>query len=515
MAFQTPQYRISKLLEWAANGQIQLPDFQRDYKWDDERIRQLLVTILRGHPMGVFMVLETGSDQVRFKPKPIMGVTGPLGSPKYLLLDGRQRMTSLYQALTGLGAVQTEDDRKKKLARRYFLDVERALGGGRDQDEAVLSIPADGVVRENFGRDVVLDVSTHERQIEAGLIPFPALFSDDATGWLLDYMNAGGPEDVVRRSVVFKAFNTQVVKQVGSYEVPAIELDNSTSKAAVATVFEKVNTGGLALDVFELLTATFAGDPDYYTEHGTDFRLGEDWELTESVVAAHPVLAGFQRTDFLQAVTLLVTLRRHDADLALGKPKPSATSARREDILRLDLREYVEYAPKVRSSLSWVAQFFTSQHIHTANLLPYRTVAVPLAVLRVILGETIDTYGIRDRIRQWYWCGVLGELYGSTTETRFARDTEQVPLWARAGVTAADISAPDTVKAAGFFESRLHSLKTRNSAAYKGVYALLMSPGCKDWKLDKAIEHANYLGAPGRHPPHLPQSVVREERHRP
>jgi hypothetical protein len=493
MGFQTPQFKISTLLEWTASGQIQLPDFQRDYKWDDERIRQLLVTVLRGHPMGVVMLLETGSDQVRFKPKPIMGVVGQVGDPKYLLLDGQQRMTSLYQSLTGNGVVNTEDDRKKKLTRRYFLDVEKSLGSAGDQDDAVMSLPEDGVLRENFGRDIVLNVSTHDQQIETGMIPFTALFGDDATGWLLDYMNAGGPEDLPRRSVVFKAFNTRVLKEVSNYEIPAIELDNTTSKQAVATVFEKVNTGGLALDVFELLTATFAGDPDYFAKHGTDFRLGDDWNLTETVVAAHPVLAGFQRTDFLQAVTLLATLRRHDADIALGKSKPAATSARREDILRIDLVEYLECAPKVRSSLSWVAQFFTSQHIHTANFLPYRTVAVPLAVFRVILGETIDTYGIHDRIRQWYWCGVLGELYGSSTETRFARDTEQVPVWARAGVAATDVPAPDTVKGAGFFESRLLSLKTRNSAAYKGIYALLMSQGCKDWKLDKGIEHANYL----------------------
>ena len=61
----------------------------------------------------------------------------------------------------------------------------------------------------------------------------------------------------------FKDFNTKVLKPVGTYNIPAIELDKHASKAAVATVFEKVNTGGLPLNVFELLTATFAGDGSY------------------------------------------------------------------------------------------------------------------------------------------------------------------------------------------------------------------------------------------------------------
>lgn len=45
MGFQTPLYELSDYLKWTTNGKIQLPDFQRSYKWEDERIRQLLVTI--------------------------------------------------------------------------------------------------------------------------------------------------------------------------------------------------------------------------------------------------------------------------------------------------------------------------------------------------------------------------------------------------------------------------------------------------------------------------------------
>lgn len=64
---------LEKFLERTNNGSIQLPDFQRGYKWDEERVRQLLITVLRGHPMGVVMLLETGNDQIRFKPRPVEG----------------------------------------------------------------------------------------------------------------------------------------------------------------------------------------------------------------------------------------------------------------------------------------------------------------------------------------------------------------------------------------------------------------------------------------------------------
>lgn len=494
MGFQTPQFKIGTLLEWATTGKLQLPDFQREFKWDDERIRQLLVTILRGHPMGVIMILQTGGEQFRFKPRPIAGVTGAVGAPQYLLLDGQQRLTSLVQSLTGGGVVDTDGDRNEKLTRRYFLDIEKSLGTAADQEDAVLSVPEDGVVRENFGRDVVRDLSTREGQIANGFMPFTALFNNTATGWLLEYMQAGGPDDLARRSATFTAFNNAVLTQIGTYEIPAIELDNATTKEAVATVFEKVNTGGLALDVFELLTATFAGDVDYYREHGDDFRLMDDWRETESVIGHHPALEGLKRTDFLQAVTLLTTLARRTDHLATGRSRPAATSARREDMLQLDLDDYIHWAGQVRAALPWVAAFYTSHHIHTSRDVPYRTQTVPLAVLRVLLGKDIDLIPVARRISRWYWCGVFGELYGSTTETRFARDVEQVPGWARAAMQGEDAPEPATVREANLVESRLMSLRTRLSAAYKGVYALLMAKGCRDWLEDKVIDHASFNG---------------------
>jgi len=73
VGFQTPQYKLATLLEDVGDGTIQLPDFQRGYKWDEERIRSLLVTIMLGYPLGVIMLLETGGDHVRFQPKPIEG----------------------------------------------------------------------------------------------------------------------------------------------------------------------------------------------------------------------------------------------------------------------------------------------------------------------------------------------------------------------------------------------------------------------------------------------------------
>lgn len=484
MGFQTPQYKLAKLLEWAGDGTIQLPDFQRGYKWEEERIRSLLVTVCLGHPLGVIMLLETGSDQVRFKPKPIEGAPPATAavSPDKLLLDGQQRLTSLYQAMAGTGVVATKDGRNMLTERRYYLDIAKAIEGPESRDDAVTSVPRDGVVRTNFNRDIVLDVSTPEKERVAGLFPLRLVYDQgEAMSWLFEY------EDVAQR----KAFLTDVLQPMLSYELPAIELDKSTTKAAVATVFEKVNTGGLSLNVFELLTATFAGDAAYYAGHGTDFRLNDHWQETEALLAKHPVLAGFANTDFLAGVTLLASQRRNQASKTDRRP-PQIT-ARKEDIFKLRLEEFLQWAQPLRDGLEWAAAFLSDQHIHAANYVPYRTQIVPLAVFRVIMGTEADLHGVRQRLAQWFWCGVLGELYAGATETRFARDVEQVPPWALGAVNVGRMPpVPATIMDAAFQESRLLSLRTRNSAAYKGIYALLMASGAKDWKQDKKFDHTQY-----------------------
>lgn len=477
MGFQTPLYELSEYLEWTNSGRIQLPDFQRGYKWEDERIRSLLVTVLRSHPLGVVMLLKTGNDQVRFKPKPLEGTEAEAQTePEFLLLDGQQRLTSLTQALSGDGVVATKDDRGKLLDRKYFVEIETALDGEDRIDEAVRSIPADGVVRSNFGRDVDLDLSTAKLQQEQGFFPLSLLFSGDVTSWLFELPD---------RELASK-FNEAVIRPTLTYNIPAIELGSETSKAAVATVFEKVNTGGLELNVFELLTASFAGDPEYFAEHGEDFRLNDDWVEAQEKFAGQDTLGYLENTDFLQAVTLLATRKRN---LEHVGPKPPGISARREDVLKLSLGEYLEWVEPLREAFLWASNFLADRHIFTAKFIPYPKQLVPLAAIRVVMGSEADLLGPKERTVRWFWSGILGELYGGASETRFARDLEQVPDWA---LDKPEAATPRTVQDSAFVESRLHSLRTRNAAAYKGIYALLLANEARDWMLDKALDKVQY-----------------------
>lgn len=469
MGFQTLQHPLSDLIKWTTSGHIQLPDFQRGYVWDDERVRQLLVTIAVGHPLGVVLMLETGGREVHFQAKPIEGVLPDVGTePGLLLLDGQQRLTSLTQALTGAGVVTTSDAGNRK----YFIRVADAIKDPDNVGDAIESLPGSGKKLTNFNRDVELDVSTRELQIQNGYFPVSSLMSGDLATWVVEWGQVHGDLDGVSKLI-------NLLTPLQGYKIPAIELDKQTTMAAVTTVFEKVNQGGVKLTVFELLTAKFAGDRAHFAENGEAFRLRDDWDATYDVLDDYPTLLKFENDDFLQAVTLAAT-----------SSGPRATTAKKEDVLKLTLDDYRRWAPQVRDALVWAASFLDGEHIHSSDDLPYPKQLVPLAVIRVLLGKEADAYGVHAKLRRWFWSGILGELYGSASETRFARDVDQVPAWA---ADAPGAVVPKTVDDAYFAESRLHTLRTRNSAAYKGVYALLMAQNAKDWIYNQAFDKAHYF----------------------
>lgn len=126
--------------------------------------------------------------------------------------------------------------------------------------------------------------------------------------------------------------------------------------------------------------------------------------------------------------------------------------------------------------------------LFAARDLPYRTQFVPLASALAVLGDAAETDGARAQLTRWYWCGVFGELYGGATESRFAKDIAELVGWVRR-----EDFEPSTVSDANFVVTRLLTLRTRNSAAYKGIHALLLKEGGLDFRTGDTIDVQSYF----------------------
>ena len=189
-----------------------------------------------------------------------------------------------------------------------------------------------------------------------------------------------------------------------------------------------------------------------------NFRLKDDWHKRRDKLRTRKVNTALDSSDFLQALALLATRERK---LSWTGPQSDAPgiSCKRKDILGLTLDEYKQWADAATEGFDWAAMFLTQEGIFTAKDIPYRTQLVPLAALRASLGEEIDNHGSIARVRQWYWSGILGELYSGAIETRFARDLEQMVDWIKFNGPT-----PATVNSASFNSSRLLTLlHTRDS----------------------------------------------------
>lgn len=474
-AFDSTKTQLGRLLQEVVEGKIQLPDFQRGWVWDDEHIRSLLVSIARSFPIGAVMLLETGGE-ARFQMRPVEGVTLPSGPPgeptaEQLILDGQQRLTSLTQVLKLAQPVATRDSKKRELKLHYYFDIDKALQGPQTLEDAIVAVDEKRTVRSDFGRRVDLDLSSTEKEIEH--FHFPCSQILDSSTW--EYALAQQPEKFVR----FMQFRQMVLEPFRNYLLPVITLKRSTSKEAVCLVFEKVNTGGVPLSVFELVTATWAADgfnlrEDWFGKRGNDGRYVR--------LARKPLLRDLQPTDFLQGVSLLHSLEKRQRDIAEGKTGKEVTpvTAKREHILEMPLAAYQTWADQLTTGFEQAERFLRSEGFHHPKYLPYRSQLAPVAALLARIGERWLEPQIKDKLASWFWCGVLGELYGGAVETRIALDLQDLAIW----IAEPDAPEPSTVQAASFNPNRLDTLRSRTSAAYRGLYVLVQREGAQDffWK---------------------------------
>ena len=476
-SFDSTKRNLYEILKDVNSGKIQLPDFQRGWVWDDDRIKGIIASVAKSFPIGAVMLLETGNENIRFKTKPVEGVVGLNGTkPEMLILDGQQRITSLYQAIITNRVVNTRNSKGYEIKRWYYIDMVKALDTDSDLEEAIFSINENKIITENIGRDIILDLSTEENEFKN--LMYPVSMVDNYDEWRTKFIEYW---DYDRDKIKFwNEFEKKIIKGFNGYNLPVIVMKKENTKEAVCQVFEKVNTGGVSLTVFELLTASFASD---------EFDLKANWEDIKNKFKPYKILNNTSNTDIIQAITLYSTFNKRLAAITSGLTEniPSV-SAKRKEMLNLTLSEYLKYRDEIVEGFIKSSKILVENHIFNSRDLPYSTQLVPMAAILAKLGDKIDNVGNKNKLMRWFWCGVFGELYGSANETRYALDMIQVTDWIENNA-----EEPKTIYDANFSPSRLNTLRTRNSAAYKGVYALMMDENTKDWLSATKIDFSTYF----------------------
>jgi len=252
--------------------------------------------------------------------------------PDLLILDGQQRITSLYQTIVTNEAVTTRNEKNYAIKRWYYIDMEKAMNENYDLEEAIISINEKKQITEDFGRHIVLDLSKKEFEFEN--LMYPVCMIDDYSTWRREF-NTYWHHDR-EKSMFWDKFEERIINSFNKYMLPVIIMKKENPKEAVCQVFEKVNTGGVSLTVFELLTATFAAD---------EFDLKTDWRKIKEQFNPYKVLSRVSNTDVIQAVTLLATYNNKLDRARQNTPVEElpAVSCKRKDMLNLSLEDYQKY----------------------------------------------------------------------------------------------------------------------------------------------------------------------------
>ena len=222
--FDSTKLSLQSILTEIVLGKMQLPDFQRGWVWDDEHIRLSSCQYWQIISYRQYYVAGTGGT-ARFQVRPIEGVSlnGNDVKVENLILDGQQRLTSLTQVLKLNTPVKTRNTQKRELQRYYYINIEKAMEGNGSLEDAIIGVDETKQLKENFGRDVVLDLSTPDKEYKEFFFPCNQILNSD----LWEEGSMAFDKDKFPR---YMEFRKEVLGKFREYDVPIIRLMKRIAK---------------------------------------------------------------------------------------------------------------------------------------------------------------------------------------------------------------------------------------------------------------------------------------------
>src|SRR4051812_37534882 len=111
--------KLTTILDQIDAGTMLLPEFQRGYVWNRDQVRGLMRSLYHGYPVGALLVWETETAN-----QAVRGASGHTRGTRSLLLDGQQRVTTLYRILRGRPPGFFEGDPDTFRGLRFNVDSE-------------------------------------------------------------------------------------------------------------------------------------------------------------------------------------------------------------------------------------------------------------------------------------------------------------------------------------------------------------------------------------------------------
>lgn len=420
---------LKDLLAEVHSRTMALPDFQRDFVWEPGATQELIVSIANNYPAG--SILRVRDAKRVFAAREFEGAPSLDGQKHtFLVLDGQQRLTSLYQAFFGVGE------------HRYYLNLKKLLEG-MDFEESIFHVRAS-----------TKWVNAHEGfELQAKELILPLNVLKGGAGgflqWLLQVTNPMPPEERTQMLDALTKINDQWISAIDDYHFPVVTLSDTTEPDALCTIFETLNRTGVKLSVFELLTARFWPQ---------NINLRDLWD---KALDAHPILQDFEVDPYYVLQSIALASRK-------------APSCKRGEVLNLapaDIQTW--WQPVVLGLAAGLSILRDDCKVMLPKWIPYQTMLAPLAAVLAKSGmpKTAEAGAQREKLKRWFWCAVFGQAYESSPNSQSAKDVVELMAWFAGG------QPPESIKALRFDPRALRDVTPRQRSIYRGTICMILGTG--------------------------------------
>lgn len=358
--------KYTDLIYEIQKGQIKIPKFQRDFVWSIDKTAKLLDSILKGYPIGTFILWETNERLNDIKNIGNLELPPvPDGTKVQYVLDGQQRITSLYAAFLG-ATIQKEGEKKTTDYGGIYIDLE---GDINDNDQQIIT--ADQPKGEFITLNEILN-------LEANL-----------------------PQIIEQ----YKEHNTTILsyaRTFSSYDFSTVVLRKEDIDSAIE-VFTRINTGGQTLTLFEIMSAKTYDEDQGFDMQSKFQKLLKELESTKYDTISPSII--------LNVLSLILSRNKE---------------CKRKVVLQLEKQSIIDIWDDVISALKESIDYFRSVYrIPVSTLLPYDALLVPFTYFFYHNKEKPQGKQIKY-LEEFFWRISLSYRYSSSTESKLAQDIKRI-----------------------------------------------------------------------------------------
>ena len=371
MSFEQPKpdsKKYSDLISEIQKGIIKIPKFQREFVWSIDKTAKLLDSILKGYPIGTFILWQTSERINDIKNVGNLDIPDtPEGVKVEYVLDGQQRITSLFAAYLG-AKIQKAGEKKTTDYSNIFVNLDQSIDVNDEQ-----LITAEPVGEKYLSLHDVLN------------------FSYSKARELSDRFSEEELETINTYSTAFK-----------TYEFSTVVLRKEDIDSAIE-VFTRINTGGQTLTLFEIMSAKT------YDEQ-QNFDMQVKWE--DFIKELKDIkYEGVSSTVILSVLSLVLSRTKE---------------CKRKTILSLDKQVIIDnWDLSVSAIKDSIDYFRTTYRIPVSQLLPYDSLLVPFAYFFYFKKDKPDA-DQRKYLEEFFWRMSLSFRYSSSSESRLAQDIKRI-----------------------------------------------------------------------------------------